>query len=158
MVEGVDLPPSIESAFFVATCLAYTVPSGDATYDETGTYTAFLMTESGCDNLLTINLTIEPLGVSVTNADPTLTAIATEVKYKWVACDANFAIIDGATDQLFMPDANGNYAVIITDGECIVTSDCNAISTVGILNNSLPTLSFYPNPTTGLITIALSQT
>jgi hypothetical protein len=146
-----------EGTIDVTSCGAYTVPSGDATYDETGTYIDLLMTESGCDSVLTINLTIEPLDVSITNADPTLTANATGAAYQWVDCDADYAVIDGATDQLFTPDANGNYAVIITDGECIDTSDCYAISTVGILNNTLPMLSFYPNPTTGLITIALPQ-
>ena len=139
----------------VTTCGSYTVPSGDATYDETGIYTDLLTTESGCDSVLTINLTIEDLDISVTNADPTLTAIATGVTYQWVDCDADFAIIDGATDQTFTPEDNGNYAVIISDGECIDTSDCYAIITAGILNNKLQSLSFYPNPTTGLVTVEL---
>ncbi|MFT5820365.1 MAG: hypothetical protein ACI8ZM_001604 [Crocinitomix sp.] len=141
----------------VTTCGSYTVPSGDATYDETGTYMDLLITEDGCDSVLTINLTIEDLDITVTNADPTLTAIATGVTYQWVDCDADFTPIDGATDQTFTPDDNGNYAVIISDGECIDTSDCYAIITAYILNNNLPSLSFYPNPTKGSITVELPE-
>jgi hypothetical protein len=146
-----------EATIDVTVCDSYTVPSGDETYYESGEYEDVIMTEFGCDSVLTINLTIEPLDVSVTNSDPTLMADLGGVSYQWVNCDEDFAEIPGASDQSFSPAANGNYAVIITDGECVDTSDCYAIVTVGISTNELQTLSFYPNPTTGLITIDLPE-
>ncbi len=146
-----------EATIDVTVCDSYTVPSGDETYYEAGEYEDVIMTEFGCDSVLTINLTIEPLDVSVTNSDPTLMANLGGSTYQWVNCDEDYAEIPGATDQNFTPEANGNYAVIITNGECIDTSDCYSIVTVEILANVVQTLSFYPNPTTGLITIELPE-
>lgn len=93
------------------------------------------------------------IDVTTTTTDFTIEATATGLSYQWVECDDNFAPISGETNQSFMATANGNYAVIITDGACSDTSDCVAISTVGvdILNSS--SVSTYPNPVNEILTI-----
>ena len=49
---------------------------------------------------------------------------------------------------------NGNYAVELTENNCIDTSVCVTINTVGILENSFKdNFTIYPNPTDGLFSI-----
>ncbi len=42
----------------INTCAPYTVPSGDETYNVSGTYTDTIPNSGGCDSLITINLTV----------------------------------------------------------------------------------------------------
>ncbi len=93
------------------------------------------------------------IDVTTTTTDFTIEATATGLSYQWVDCDDNFAPISGETNQSFMATANGNYAVIIIDGACSDTSDCVAISTIGLdILNSL-SVSTYPNPVNDILTI-----
>ena len=57
--------------------------------------------------------------------------------------------IAGETNQSFTAGANGDYAVIITDGPCSDTSDCATIAGVGIEEGNVSNVSIYPNPTNG---------
>lgn len=93
------------------------------------------------------------IDVTTTTTDFTIEATATGLSYQWVDCDDNFAPISGETNQSFMATANGNYAVIIINGACSDTSDCVAISTIGLdILNSL-SVSTYPNPVNDILTI-----
>lgn len=51
----------------ITTCNSYTVPSGDETYNLTGTYLDTVSSATGCDSIITINLTINNLSVSTLN-------------------------------------------------------------------------------------------
>lgn len=85
--------------------------------------------------------------VSTSVDEITITAGATGVDYQWVNCNDNYAIISGETSQEFTASENGSYAVIITEGSCIDTSDCVEITTVGLSINDLSEkISLYPNP------------
>ncbi|MDG0974580.1 MAG: T9SS type A sorting domain-containing protein [Crocinitomicaceae bacterium] len=95
--------------------------------------------------------------VTTTTTDFTIEATATGLTYQWVDCDDNFAPISGETNQSFTATANGNYAVIVTDGACSDTSDCVAISTIGVdIVNSL-LVSTYPNPVNDMLTIEATE-
>lgn len=97
------------------------------------------------------------IDVTTTTTDFTIEATATGLSYQWVDCDDNFAPISGETNQSFMATANGNYAVIIIDGACSDTSDCVAISTIGLdILNSL-SVSTYPNPVNDILTIEAAE-
>ncbi len=88
----------------------------------------------------------------------TMTANTAGATYEWVNCDFN-TIIAGETGQSFTPAANGNYAVIVTVGDCSDTSACENISTVGIDNLSSDLLTVYPNPSLdGYFTVSYEGT
>jgi hypothetical protein len=95
-----------------------------------------------------------PLDITTMVSGATITANNTNATYQWVDCDDNNAPIPGETNQSFTATANGNYAVEITENGCTETSDCIAITTVGLDNNKLNTIVMYPNPATTSITIA----
>jgi hypothetical protein len=58
------------------------------------------------------------------NAIITANASGMGVSYQWLDCDNNDAPIATETGQSFTPSTSGNYAVEITDGACIDTSNC----------------------------------
>ena len=79
-----------------------------------------------------------------------LTATASDYSYQWINCDDNNAPIEGATAQSFNTYQVGNFAVIISDGDCKLTSNCYELRTADIV--SAP-LSLYPNPSQNFIYI-----
>ncbi len=91
---------------------------------------------------------------SISYTQSTIHANATSVSYQWVNCDNEWQPINGATQQDFAPTETGNYAVILDDGICSKLSECHSITVVGIKDNNAPiTISIYPNPSTGIVTI-----
>jgi hypothetical protein len=128
------------------------------TSNSTATHTLVGGNANGCDSVVTLNLTINNVDIGVTNTSPTLTANQTGATYQWLNCDNGNAIIPTETNQSYTTTANGNYAVEVTLANCIDTSACENISTVGINENDLNNeISIYPNPTTGLFTLHLTS-
>jgi uncharacterized delta-60 repeat protein len=84
----------------------------------------------------------------------TLTSAQSGATYQWIDCDNGNAPISGATSQSFIPTSNGNYAVIVTEGNCEETSACQAITTLLIHDADQKSLTLYPNPATNVIYIA----
>ena len=110
--------------------------------------------------MVTENITvILNLDLTVTdNGDATLTSNQNGANYQWVDCDNSYALISGETNQTFAPVMNGNYAVIITAGNCSDTSSCSNISTVGVSSVNGSVYKVYPNPNNGLFSIELKAT
>lgn len=97
--------------------------------------------------------------------DPTVEIIGThtlqaiesgeDVTYQWIKCGEPISIIGPATTNTFTPYESGAYAVIITKGDCVDTSDCVMIelpSSVDLSNNS-ETISIAPNPAESIVYI-----
>lgn len=114
---------------------------------------------NGCDSIVTLDLTINRISDLTTSVSGvTISANNTDASYQWIDCDNNNSLIDGETGQSFSATSNGNYAVILTENGCVDTTDCVAISTVGILEPRFgDALSVYPNPTTGALSIDLGK-
>jgi len=132
-------------------CFSYTSPSGNYVWSTSGAYSDTLTNFSGCDSLLTINLTIDTVDVSVTQTGITLTANASGAIYQWLDCNAAFASLSGETSQTFSASVNGNYAVLVIQNGCQDTSSCYTINTVGLNSIHLwEDLRIYPNPGHGV--------
>ena len=147
-----DSEPTI-SEIDITSCDNY-ISDGGITYYESGTYTETIPDTDGCYTLLTINLTINTLEISVTIDGNTLTASPADAGYQWVDCDNENSIITGEASQTFTAIENGNYAVIVTQNSCVVTSDCFMINTVQIEQQDIiSNVSVYPIPSSDEITI-----
>ncbi len=108
---------------------------------------------NGCDSIVTLNLTINPLpNNAVTSSGATFTATASGATYQWINCSDN-SEIQGAQNQSFTATQNGSYAVIVTDGTCSDTSSCVTLSDLGLENTDLRLVSIAPNPTKGQLSI-----
>jgi hypothetical protein len=136
----------------------YTAPSG-ATYSATGVYNDTISNFSGCDSIITINLTINTVNTAVnqsgTNGE-NMSAVAIGT-YQWINC-GTMAPIVGETFGNFTATANGSYAVIVTENGCTDTSACFTVAGLSINQNVLAELvKLYPNPTTGTFTVSVGM-
>ncbi|MBL4754533.1 MAG: T9SS type A sorting domain-containing protein [Flavobacteriales bacterium] len=144
----------------ITACNAHTWIDGNI-YTASNITAMYAMTggaANGCDSIVTLNLTIDTVDVSVTVNDPSMTANELGATYRWLDCSNNFAVISGATAQNFIPMGNGDYAVEITLNGCTDTSACTTVTMVGIEPGIFfKRVSINPNPTQGLLTIDLGQ-
>ena len=132
---------------------SYTFPDG--TIGTTSqAYTSLLSSVNGCDSLVVTNLTVtDAINTNLDVSGGTITATATGVNYQWIDCDNSNQAITGANAQSYTPTESGNYAVILTNGNCSETSDCVLIDLVNLQEAGAYNIAIYPNPTPGQVTI-----
>ena len=121
-----------------------------------GTYIDTITTP-GCDSIVTLNLTVSDVETGVTNQGLELTANLSGATYQWVDCNDNWSPIIGETNQTYTPALNGEYAVIITNQNCIDTSSCYSIIGLGLKNLNTANIQIFPNPVHDQFTIDLIQ-
>jgi hypothetical protein len=138
-------------------CDSYTWSDGNTYTVSNNTATQTLVNMAGCDSVVTLNLTITatPVAGAVNNGDGTLSATGTGT-YQWMDCGTNTPV-PGATAAAFTPTANGDYAVIVTNGNCDDTSACVNYNSVGLNEHNSQVIQVYPNPTNGILNINLGQ-
>jgi hypothetical protein len=97
------------------------------------------------------NLTIAAFEV----AGDTLTADSSGSTYQWLVCPAHTAAPGNSTGQTYFAATNGEYALVITEGECSDTSACVQIGPSGIAGVAGGGDGFriYPNPATDYIRV-----
>jgi hypothetical protein len=136
---------------------SYTYADGtehtNITADEAYVSTLVGQAANTCDSIVTENITVLIVDISVTENGITLTANITSANYQWIDCNDNNNPIISETNQSFTATVDGSYAVIIDDGTCIDTSICYIITGVGIneLNNT--SINIFPNPSSGNILV-----
>lgn len=138
-------------------CDSYTWIDGN-TYTSSNNSATFTVTNAaGCDSIITLNLTIDTVNNSVTQDSATLTANDANATYQWVECPS-MTPVGGATSQLFTPTASGDYAVIVTNNQCVDTSACYNVTLVGTSELEFGSnFKVFPNPTYGEFAIDLGE-
>uniref|UniRef100_UPI00404A4B7D SBBP repeat-containing protein n=1 Tax=Flavobacterium sp. TaxID=239 RepID=UPI00404A4B7D len=144
----------------ITACNSYTWIDGNTYSSSTNSPTWTLLNSSGCDSVVTLNLTInQGLDVTVTQNGAMLTANETGVTYQWLDCDNNYAVINGETNQFYNATITGNYAVQISSALCVDTSQCILVDFTGIDELTSSSISVYPNPSNdGYFSIELAGT
>jgi len=127
---------------------------GSQIIDAPGIYYDAFLVAGACDSLVALNVTDNSVDVSVTANNNYLLANAASGNYQWINCSTN-AAISGAVNQAFIPSANGEYAVIVTQNFCSDTSDCINFTTAGFDNLIVQELEISPNPAQGYFQIGL---
>ena len=146
---------STQSSSNINTCSAFTSPSGKV-WTTSGTYLDTILNSAGCDSIMTFNLTIVSVDNGVTKNKDSLIA-SSEGSYQWLDCENNHSLISGATNQIFVPTNDGEYAVEVTESGCMDTSECISfvLSSVEGLNDEQ--IVIYPNPTSDVIQIMMEN-
>jgi hypothetical protein len=137
----------------ITTCNSYIWIDGNTYTSSNNTATHALTNAVGCDSIVTLNLTIDTVNTSVIinviGGPPFSTQLSAQqvgATYQWLNCPS-MSIISGETGQDYAIPANGDYAVIVSNGTCIDTSACVTITGVGILENDFEAeFLLYPNP------------
>jgi|GEM_PF-1327521 len=129
-----------------------------STLTESGMYLDTMSTVHGCDSIVILDLTINTVDVSVYQSEELLAANPSMASFQWLDCDNGFAPLAGETGFVLIPETNSSYAVLVTNNGCADTSACLEINTIGLPENGQETaVSVYPNPTTGLVYISVSE-
>jgi hypothetical protein len=139
---------------------SYTAPSGTV-YTVSGTYSDTIQRVNGCDSISQIYLTITTIDTSVTLLNNGYSVIANDstpgATYLWVDCNNNFSPIAN-TQQFDNSIVVGNYAVIITVGNCSDTSNCWYVNAWGIEEQLAgAAIDLYPNPNNGSCMLDLGK-
>jgi hypothetical protein len=137
-------------------CVGTLTGTSNVTLPITSTATVTWTYDDGNGNTSTQNqlVTIVPVNAGISVSGITLTADEGSAdNYQWVDCNNGNTAIAGETNQSFTPSANGSYAIEVTIGNCTETSACEAITTIGLDENTMISLTIYPNPTFGKLNI-----
>lgn len=147
---------STSSSFSETSCEPYTWNGN--TYASSGQYSQTLSCSNGCDSIVTLNLTIlNGPTAQVTQDGLLLTAnTVSGASYQWIYC-SDLTPVPNQTFSQFAPQANGTYAVVITDNCGSDTSDCITISTIGI-DELKSVFQVYPNPVNSELNIEIDLT
>lgn len=112
-------------------CDEYLSPGGKV-WTSSGVYMDTIMNATGCDSIITVNLTVVTVDTAVTQDGMTLTASAVDAAYQWLDCGIDYAILEGETGQTFTAAEDGSYAVAVTVGNCTDTSACFNLTSSGV--------------------------
>ena len=97
------------------------------------------------------------LDITTTVNNNVIQSNATGVTYQWIDCNNGNDTIPGATNQSYNATANGDYAVIITQGNCSDTSLCVNVTGVGVNEMAINKIILSPNPTKDNVNIQLGD-
>lgn len=121
--------------------------------NNTATYT--LTNSNGCDSVVTLNLTINPLpDITVSQNGATLTANQNGATYQWIDCNNSFLPINGETNQSYTAPVSGTYAVQVNLNGCTNTSSCTQVNFADIDNIESELISIFPNPVSDILFIS----
>lgn len=121
-----------------------------------GSHIITFTTSGVCPNSAFINIIIKEVDASTSLNGVTISADtqAAGATFQWLDCDNGMSPIVGEMNSSFTATANGNYAVVVTENGCSDTSTCQAITTIGLDEQSLSDhFLVYPNPTDGKVFI-----
>ncbi|HHW59647.1 MAG: T9SS type A sorting domain-containing protein [Bacteroidales bacterium] len=143
----------------ITACDSYTWIDGNTYTASNNTATFTLTNAAGCDSIVSLDLTINYTpDNTITQMGDTLISNADGVNYQWLDCNNDFSPIFGENNQNFTPTETGNYAVEVTNYECIDTSDCINVIIDNILENTFAgKIKIYPNPSDGSFYIDLEN-
>ncbi len=116
-----------------------------------GTYYDTLSNASNCDSLITLVLNVTSINAAISISNDTLTASGNG-NMQWFDCNTNQQI-SGATNNTYIPSTSGNYATIITNGNCSDTTECVNYTGINQLQIEDYRLQIYPNPANETVNI-----
>ncbi|MBC7696624.1 MAG: T9SS type A sorting domain-containing protein [Burkholderiales bacterium] len=126
--------------------------------DQPGFFRDTLQSIYGCDSIVHTQLNINITDIGTTLNGAAIMANAVNATYQWINCSNNFPLVNG-TSQVYNPTNNGSYACIVNQFNCIDTTACVTVMSVGLTNTlKEKDVIYYPNPTNGIFTIELEET
>ena len=112
--------------------------------------TTYYAQDSACyrSARVAIQVTVSPaINANVIVDGYQLTAEATGFDYQWIDCNNGSAPIANATEQTYEAPVSGSYAVVLTAGECSVTSTCQVVISTATAGTTMEHgVKVYPVP------------
>jgi hypothetical protein len=120
-------------------------------YSEPGEYTITLTLASECNPIIITKLIsiFEEISTPTILFENGILISSLAENYQWYFNDN---IINGANNQTYIPQLNGNYTVSVYSNECTKISDLLIVNSVGINNiSSSQPVTIYPNPANNIL-------
>ena len=159
VINLIIIKPKTESANVTA-CESYTSPGGKRV-TASGKIFETYKSRLGCDSIIqTINVTIVNVDTKVNRDWNTLISASKDVSgasFQWLDCKQNMQKIDGEILAEFTTTGTGQYAVEVTQGQCVDTSICVFFAYTGTESFGDFPLKIYPNPNAGSFKIDLGK-
>jgi hypothetical protein len=135
-------------------CNSYTWRDG-ITYTEDNNTATFNSTNSmGCDELVTLDLTIEKIFKDIVQYDNTLIVNeSANATYQWIDCANDYTEIPGETNSFMKLNNTGSYAVVVTTDNCTDISECFKVENLNTTSSSDYEIEIFPNPSSSGIYI-----
>jgi hypothetical protein len=144
------------STDIIVSCGPYTWIDGVTYSTNTSTATYTTQSSTGCDSLITLNLTIDPIMATIIdNGDGTISAVGGST-YTWMDCSSGL-VIPNETNATFAPEQNGLYSAIVSTEDCSDTTTCITIDYLGTSYQESPGFNIFPNPTDGQILMTFNS-
>jgi hypothetical protein len=159
IVTALEVNSSYELSRTIEVCAGddYTFPDGTTEYDISAplSHTSNLVSSEGCDSIITTQVDVNEVDVSVSQEGHILTANNDEAEYQWIDCTDDSQLA-GETGNSFSAFRSGRYAVVIDQNGCVSTSECYEIIVSG-LETDVPedNILVYPNPFEDVLSIRL---
>lgn len=158
IVTTVDAAPNYFTFVQDSVCLGgnYTFPDGSVQNNiiTQTTHVSNFQSIAGCDSLISTTVNVILVDTTVSVAGITLTAAASGATFQWIDCTTGF-VITGEVNASFTPTVTGNYAVAVSENGCSDTSNCYAVTVVGLTNGPAVAIALYPNPNNGTFVLEL---
>lgn len=139
----------------VTACKQYNLES--FSYSQPTTVSVSYSSAMTCDSVVNYQINIITPNVNVTQTANVLTSLATGSTFQWFNCGTN-SIIPSATGSSYVANANGSYAVIVTQNGCSDTSICHTVSGLKADSHEYTnSISVFPNPSFDEVTISLDK-
>ena len=118
--------------------------------EKTQNYVVTTWDRQGCAATDTVTVSVLKVNTAVTMRTDTLIALvgSDAQALQWINC-ADHMPVEGATDSMFVPEKNGSYAVVVTQGVCADTSVCLSLMPTAVKELSGETVVIRPNPSAG---------
>lgn len=130
-------------------CFGDSIQSGLNYYNQNGTFIDTLTAASGCDSVVTLNLTVNTqIDTTISLIGNSISANQNSASYQWYDC-FNDLIIFGETNQSIIPGQTGFYSCIVDLNNCVDTTICLFYNLNSITENTLNKINLFPNPSKG---------
>lgn len=133
-------------------CDSMISPSANQVWTSSGNYVDTLVNANNCDSIVYASVTIDTLNDSIYSQSDTLWAVDSNALYQWYNCTSQ-SIITGQNMQFLHPMNSGAYACILSNANCIDTTNCLTYVPSNISENNLPIVTIYPNPVSDFIMV-----
>lgn len=137
-------------------CNSVTSPSGRHIYNMSGTYSDTIFRQTKCDSVIELEVTIDELQkpeITRTN-EQTIESSVSGDGYRWFDCVNDYEEVSGATSKSHQPSKTIEYAVEVTKGSCIDTSECYLYLSVQE-PNTLSFIEVFPNPASTFLNLKM---
>lgn len=138
-------------------CFETVLPTSGELVTSSGMYYDTLMNMQGCDSFVTMDVLIRTVNTQVKEAPYKLTALSSSGSFQWLDCSFGYSQLPGEVSATLDYANSGQYAVEISDNQCIDTSACYGLTGLGVSDFAMPYFQCIPHPNRGRFVLVTQE-